>query len=740
MADPNTPDAATLIATGEAAEYAQSAINNFGSATTGARSLLDNFNSKIIEFKNTLNTTQSLTQQQTTAFNLLSTAVLGSRRAFDNLSGIDTSSLNTFSGQIQDLQRTIMSDSALPTMGEKANKLADELTKLGVPADKVRDLLKQGATAVFGYATSLAESADNGLRLQNAFIQLSAATGSLNDVYAASGPNLDKINLLLNQQQKMISDSTTATGISADVVTQYYGQLALIPKALTSTVSGIGSTTEKTGLLTAAIRVATGSGRSFSDVVDDMKIAFRNYNITGEDALRFTNRMSEISNRFGIELSDVRDALRSTSNDFKIFGNEAEGAATIYNSYLGALQSTGISGNAAIDVVRGMVSGIKELGIAQKGFLSAQTGGPGGLMGAFQIEKELREGKIDKVFDRVRQSLGKQFGSIVTLEEASQSQAAAAQLTKQIQVLRQGALGSFAKDDQSAIRILESFRAREQGKSVPADLSSTIVQDTAKAGLEVEQKSYTELTRIRTLLDASRNNAAISNLGFLQSVGTAGVGTPGVNGEQTSQLRDNLRQNINQATIDSGTTAVQYTNDLVNKFAKDRSGQFASQMINNFDKFYDQLGPAIRGPIEEIKGLFSSGDTAGATRSYQDYLGRLDEERDAAMTLSKGAKEQQLKQISADRENLTAAYTLLSEGPPAPGANVASAASAAANTRNIVAPTVTQAAYVPPTAQTAGGDLGNITVHVEGYCLHCGEKMKNTSQSYAVNVAQRVEK
>lgn len=737
MADETTQDPNQLKLTGDAAAYAQAAMDNFSAAADGARSVLDLLNSKTTQFRATLESSSSLTKEQTAQFGLLSTAIIGTRRAFDNLSGIDTSSLNTFSAQILDIQRTILQDSSLPTMASKAGALASILIRSGQPIEKINELVKQGASAVFSYASNLAESADNGLRLQNAFIQLSAATGNLNAIYETSGGNLDKINFLLAQQQKMITDASTATGVSAEVVSQYYAQLGSIPQALTSTVNMLEGTTEKTGLLTAAIRVATGSGRSFNDVTDDMRIAFRNYNITGEEALKFTTRASELSNKFGIELSDVRDALRTTSDQFKIFGNEAEGAANIYNSYLGALQSTGISGNVAIDVVRGMVNGIKELGIAQKGFLSSQTGGPGGLMGAFQIEKELREGKIDKVFDRVRQSLGKQFGSIVTLEEASQSQAAAAQLTKQIQILRQGALGSFAKDDQSAIRILEAFKAREQGKTTPTELSQTLVQDTAKMGVEIEQKSYTELTRIRSLLEATRGVSSISNLSLLQGMSTAGVGTPNVDGEHASKLRDNLQQNINQAAIQSGQTSINYANDVVNRFVKDRTGQYSREIIENFGKFFDQLSPSIKAPIEEISRLISSGNTEGATTAYENYLKRLDEEKEAAMTLAKGAREQQLEQISSDRNNFNMAYEAVTNTA---GSSVGFAAANAANTKNI-APTPSNPTTVVPIQNTpTGGNLGDITVHVEGYCLHCGEKMKNNSQSYAVNVGQRVEK
>jgi len=768
MADDNATDAQSLKETGDAATYAQSALNVFSEAAMGARNVLDILNSKAIEFKSTLDSTGSLTKEQTTEFGLLTTAVLGTRRAFDNLSGIDTSYLSTFSNQINELQKTILEDSSLGTMTEKALALG---RALNLPVDKVTELLKNGAGAVFSYANNLAESADNGLRLQNAYIQLSAATGNLNAIYETAGPNLDNINLLLSQQQKIITDSSTATGLSAEVVSQYYAQLGSVPKALEATTSGIGGTTDKTGLLTSVIREATGTGRSFSDVISDMKGAFRDYNITGEEALKFTSRISEISNNYGIELADVRDALRSTGDQFRMFGNEAEGAAEIYNSYLSALQKTGLSGNAAVDVVRGMVNGIKELGIAQKGFLSAQTGGPGGLLGAFQIEKELRDGKIDKVFDKVRQSLGKQFGSIVTLEEASQSSAAAAQLTKQIQVLRQGALGSFAKDDQSAIRILEAFRARDEGKAVPKELSQTIVQDTAKLGLDIEQKSYSELSRIRSLLEGARGTTNIANLGLLQRSATAGVGEAIVDDETRSKLRDDLKQNMNKGTIESGESTFNYSNDLINRSVKDRSGQFAYQTIDSIGKLFDQLSPAIEAPIKEIKSLFESGDNKGAERTYQDYLNKLNQEKEAALTLSRGAREQQLGQIENDKRNLTLAYEALNKGAGdktnlsinnvetnsanlikpltnqvisnadkriTAGSNLGDVAvSAASNNKNVV---TSGPSYIPEKESVNNGNLGDITVHVEGYCISCGEKMKNNAQSYAVNVGQRIDK
>lgn len=747
MAD-ETPDANELKETGDAALFAQNALAGFSNVAESSRNVLENLNHKISQFKTGLEATGDLSRSASTSFGLLSVAIIGTRKAFDNLAGVDTSGLNTFASQINDLQRTILEDSSLPTMADKATKMAASLVGLGVPVEKIKDLLEDGAEAVFGYASKLAESADNGLRLQNAYLQLSAATGNLGAVYAAAGPSLENINALLGQQQKVMTEAGAATGTSAEVVSQYYAQLATVPGALTSTVTGLSSTGEKTGMLTAAMRVATGSGRAFSEVVDDMKVAFRNYNITGEDALTFTTRISELSNKFGIELDDVRDALRSTSDQFKIFGNEAEGAARIYNDYLGVLQKTGISGNVAIDVVQGMVSGIRDLGIAQKGFLSAQTGGAGGLMGAFQIEKELRDGKIDKVFDRVRQSLGRQFGNIVSLEEASQSQSAAAQLTKQIQVLRQGALGSFAKDDQSAIRILEAFRKRERGEDGGRDLSQTALQDTANAGMEIQKKSYTELTRIRQLFESARNNANITNLDFIQGISTAGTGSPRVDGEQTSLMRDNLGQAMKMGAKLSGEAVSQTNVDMANNYLKNRTSQFSAQVITDFGKIFDELGPAVRAPVEELRNLISSGQTSDAQNTYQQYLAKLDEQKKEAMTLTGQARDKELAQIENDRKGLSQSFALLTKNKDnlretaidstKAATSVGSAALLSVN--NKPTPTIPTTPPLLPPINSTSTNVGELTVQIEGYCLECGDKIKGKSQSYAVNVGQKVQK
>lgn len=712
MADtpiPTPEDNSTLATTNDLVNKVKDAFDGFGDTATKVKGTLGQLQSQLGTLDLGMRVNQSLTESQTAAFGMLSTALLGVRKAFDGLADVDTRGINTFTQQVVDLQQIILKDNSLGTMAEKASALGTALKAFGASTSDVTKAVAGGFSAVSTFAMQFAMSADNALRLQNALVQLASRTGRLNELYSAAGPNLGKINYLLQQQQKSLTDTATATQLPIEAVEKYFGELGTVPGALDAQVKSSINANKNVSMLTAAIQYATGSGRKYSDVIDDLKVAFRDYNLTGEDALKFTARMGELSNRFGIELSDVQGALRGTADMFKMFGNEAEGAAKMMNGYLGALESTGISGHAALEVMKDLTTGIKNMGIAQKAFLSAQTGGAGGLMGAFQIEKLLREGKVDEVFEKVRQQMTKQFGQIVNLDEASKSPQAAAQLTKQMMILRQGPLGQFVRDDQSAIRLLEAFRAKSEGRSgaITPALSDRVVQDNMKFGVDLQKKSVTELSRIRAILETTRGAAGIANLTTLQQGFTAGTGAPIIDTESMSKLRDNLSQAMGQAASDSGRTVSDIAKGLQTKIVKDKSGQISAQIIDQYGKVFTEIGSAFKAPGDVAKQLISGlktglppGITGPAPIDVSDLF------------ISPGGGLQEAAIGVAGR--------------PGTGGDT---------TANAVG-----LGGVPPTATVAPGKLGEIIVHVEGYCLDCGEKMKGTTQSYAVNTGQKARK
>jgi len=699
-ADAATKTAQALDALSISSAQSGDSLNNLGEFTSNTKNAFNAFNTTLSAYGVSLNNSMALTEKQTTQFGLLSAAVLGARTSFNTLHNIDVGGLNTFVDQIGYLTETFTD--AKSGIGQLVNFAQQAFGRM-VP----QTIISQGLSAVKNFVINLAQSADNALRLQNAYIQLSARTGNLSEVYAAAGPNLENLNTLLEKQTALVANAIKTTGLGPEVVQSYYAQLGTIPKALEATVTSSDSASETISLLTASIKIASGTGRNYVDIIEDMKVAFKDYNLTGEEALKFTSRMTEISNKFGTNLDVVRDSLRGTAGVFKMFGNEAEASSRILNNYVGALQSTGLSGDAAVEVVTDMTRAIGNLGIAQKAFLSAQTGGPGGLMGAFQIEKMMREGKIDEVFEKVRTQMQKQFGQIVTLDDASSNPAAAAQMTKQMMILRQGPLGQFAKSDQEAIRILEGFKNRQERKTV-TDLSSRIVQDNMSKGTLLQEKSYTELSRIRGILEGARGVADISNLGFMQKSLTAGMGIEGQLSEAQRKSKDNLSLFMTSSGVAGGATAQDYARDIKTRAPIADAGKRAASSITEFYKLFGDIPESMKAPLDALTQAMESGKIINKSTELQ--------------------LKEDVEKIKTDSKKLPGDYA----SSRSVGAAVSRATNISSLQRINLAPSNS---FVTPSNGNNLEKLGDINVHVTGYCIKCKQEIEGGQQAAAVNPA-----
>lgn len=752
--DPNNPtqttdqpNTAQTVANTQAVTVAvnesNEAITKYNSLISAASSAFDYYQQRAQQVGVSLKDNHKLTVDQTAAFGKLSVELLGARQAWTSLGGsIDETSVHGFMDQWKNLSETIQN----APITSQFSMIKNVLESLGAPISEVQNALKGGFNVAMSYAEAFMTSADNGARLQNALVQLAAKTGNLSEVTRLAGPNLMNLNTVLASQQKIVDDAASAMKEDHKVVEQYYTMLGSIPQTLNQTVQGTDAVGGSVSMLTAAMQFAKGSGRSFTDVVTDLKTAFHDYNLTGEPALKFTAQISELSNKFGVELEDVQSALRSTASDFKMFGNEAEGAAKMVNSYLGELQKTGISGKTALDVIGGLTQGIKGMTLAQKGFLSAQTGGPGGLMGAFQIEKMMRDGKMDEVFDKVRQSMSKQFGNIVTLNDAQNSPQAAAQLTKQMMVLQQGPLGRFAKDDQSAMRILEAFKSRDAGGPA-SELSKSIVQDTMKTGVDLQEKTNTLLSEMLGLMQRSQSQASLANYTSAQNMFSAQTGSSNP-GDPNAQMRRNLQRSDVQGARRSGQT-IEQQNDMIAAGAlKDQSGRVAATLVDDYKKFFDNVGPMLKGPISKINEMFKKGDQSGANQEAQTYMNSLEaKKRELASAPDSARKSAAMQKLNEEQQQMKSYYEEMvrtngqyanrpaSLGMQAPNtnANLRGAANRAVSIQANAAQSEAPAANAPQ----ASGNNGPITVQVEGFCLNCGTKMRNNSHRNAVAPGSR---
>lgn len=715
----------------------------------GVTQKLNDLNKALDQVGVNLQKTSKLTEDQQGVFGVMSTALLGAGDSYKKLS---VEGLNSFSDQI----KRVGADIDKSPIFDLGKKIASQKGILGDNA--IIDFAKR-------FTVSYAESADNALHLQGALLQLSAAQGTLGQVYRSSssdyenaGANLDHINAITEQQNQIIQQTARSTGLAASQISEYYTQLGGIQGAVTANVQGSRSLGDNVNGLTAAFLLAKGSGRDFKDIVNDMSDAFENYNITGQPALEFTSRMTEISEKFNIPIKDVNDSLLEVSKTFGIFGNQAEGAARLYNNYLGALKNTGISGPQAVRIVQSMTENIAQLGIAQKAFLSAQTGGPGGLLGGFQIEKELREGKIDQVFERVRQTLSKQFGKIVTLEEGAQSQAAAQQLEKQVLLLTQGPLGQLVKSPEQAYRVLEAFRAREQGGPVK-ELGKDFLQGTMETGNEIQKQTNTILTPMAQDIEQIRDQTSFLSLDTLQNLFTAssGAGRTGPDLAATQALRGSLSETIrgaNEAGAEAARNAALTLGTGKLTTERDTRGTDTARALENIKDIPKQLSLTASSFYQNIKSTLVGKNERDADRLQKEYTEQLNRAKNLSISSGRSPEEIEtsLKNIS-EKENLVKeAFSNYKPSAPAtgdlstpsptfrvrevtrPSANLGLQAAAVAN-RTAATPTTADLGKASSRAHAAHEPVkvGDITVHVEGYCLNCKSKMEKNTQTVSTN-------
>lgn len=335
----------------------------------------------------------------------------------------------------------------------------------------------------------------------------------------------------------------------------------------------------------------------------------------------------------------------------------------------------------------------------------------------------------------------KQMGNIVTLDDAAKSPQAAAQMTKQMAILQQGPMGKFAKDDQSAMRILEAFKDREKGGSVQ-DLSKSIVEDKMKAGVDLQEKSVTELTKIRELLQGNQGFANMANLTTAQHGFTAGVGTAITGGDYNREHRRNLKKSTAKATRMSGDTTGRFgdgTNNI---------GTWGMEQGKNFKEVFDELGPALKAPINKIKELLKSKKPEDAHKEYEKFMADIEKRKKELKDQPALVRAQGLQNIARDEDAMKGAYGTLATTGGAAGdkkmmapdmtvypSAVGSSADAVSVAANRAAASKKRQDGTPQSGATESKDAPagqNITVHVEGMCINCGEKMRHGSNGSSV--------
>lgn len=581
-----------------------------------------------------------LTQQQSDLFGVLGAAALGASKAFDTFG--NQKGLMSFGDQISGLiQSARQAAIPLTAITQLANSFGIKIPS-GIAGSF--DLI---AAAVKKVGTNFLESADSALKLQNGFLQMSAQGGSFGRVFEQSGEDLNNLNNLLQKQAVMIGEAAIATNTGTHAVTEYYSQLGKLPGFLTAQIDASDKAGVKTNTLTAAIKIAQGTGQNYEDVLNDLSTAYEKYGDSAQKAYEFTANIAGLSQRYTINLADTRNFVDSMANSFKFLGENADASTGIFNRFFSGLRDSGLSVKSTVEVLNSMTDSLSRMSVAQKAFLSARTGGPGGLLGAVQIEKELREGNSDAVMKRLETALKQQFGRIVTQQEGATNERSAAEFVRQRMFLTQGPFGNIVGGEGQATRLLEALA--KPGGYQKEDAAKLLKKDIDR-GTAVSETSNTQLAQANLTLEAQK---------MLMGVVAANT-TQIAFGNKTgnTQLKAALHGGI--------TDAMKAGREVAHQAGKtqqdDMSAQYFTKLYKSTDNIISTFGLSISSAGHEINNVIG-GHKMTADEQQAQYerakeqvnrsstVGRA-ADSSIAVTQQMNAHLEEIKNKTADKANM----------------------------------------------------------------------------------------
>ena len=395
------------------------------------------------------------------------------------VTGLAPTRFSGFANQLEEIgQAAERPGVALTALKDAGSGLIGMLGKLGGGSAEASSLVSRlsaaiasGSTDIKGaikattdYLKNVVSLGDELPKTRAALIQQAAAAGDLDRLLQQAGGQMQDFDEIAIRQQKTFKDMARAMGESPAQIAAFSSALNKVPGVISTMTSSMEGSEKSNKLLQDSIALFKISGRDYAAITKDMSDAVMGFGVNEEHALEYTTRMSTAAKMLKIPVDELHRAVTSSANAFKAFVTSEESGHQMtknleasMSGYINMLRNAHVPMSVATDMAGEFASRIGDMSIAQKAFVSAQSGGPGGLMGAFQLDRLMDEGKIDQVMERVQGVLRKQFGRIVTTAQAAQSQYAAEQMTRQIMILRQGPLGQFVKSDAEARRMLDAM-------------------------------------------------------------------------------------------------------------------------------------------------------------------------------------------------------------------------------------------------------------------------------------------
>ena len=774
MADPNLPPDPTATVTTptndqidqwttfeQVTAASGASLEKVGDISSGVGAIFGTLSDKLKMAGLSFTDLSSMTDQTSRQFGVLTTSVLGSREAFTNLSGsMDTTRLVTYMDQFRELGEILKTGPGTQMAANAIEAIIGKMSSLGASTSTVAKVQQELKTGVMTTAAAFFTSADNITRLQYSMMQMTTSGSGMQSLLDAVGSDFQNLDKVTKSYTDTLSKTTAALGGSKkaqETAALYMAQINKMPGGLNLLIKSTEIAGKQTDLLTESINIAAISGRKEEEVLGDINTVLHGYksalddsNDVGGAAATLQARMATIAGTLHANIQDVRGALMDSTDAFKMFvmdgANAADmtkGMADAMENYTSSLEAVGVPAGNAIEMFKNYTNVMKNMTVGQQAFMSTMSGGPGGLRGAFKVQDQIARGDFEGLRKEAETTIRRLTGPIVSREQAMQSESAAANYMRQIQLLQQGPLSGLAKSMPEAQALLKSMSEGKKLPEVTADKSQDNQMQTAlKAGQKIQQDSYTELTKVNASLNTLVLNAGLANKKTTREMlgtgntGAYGGGVAGAGGGITPG-----RTGIGAPSNDALQQVAQIAMDLP-RTVKDAWSSFKEALGTGNKQSIQQANDKMVAAIKDQKAVWST----------------LSAEQRAAMTTA-----QQAFSV-AKPEAPTTTGTGGKATPQTGGPTTQTAASGTKFTFNPPQNTVRTARQLPPplppnsngpgaTAtvggrQTPGGlTQGNagqavpvmlaagsaITVNLTGVCPHCGRDINHSQTDKTVS-------
>lgn len=512
-------------------------------------------------------------------------------------------SINAATADIDNFgEKTVMVFGNIFGLLPKATDMYRELGRSGVDAgdklvssfSRLPPILSKIAPDAMPLINNFLATADVGRKLEASIIGAMAAQGDLNAILKENGAGYVDLATQTTSFVEQTFNVAKATGNLSSTISQYALDLAKIPGTLRANIELHGEQGRSLSALEASVKIASAYQMEHSDVVKELNFAYRDLGTTGTKAFEFVARMASASQDLNLPMDIVRQNVEETSRAFKLFGDNSQAAINILDRFTPALKDSGLGPAAISELVSGMTSGIQQMDLAHKAFISSASGGKGGLAGGFEIDLLLQQGKVDEVLRRTMSAMQNQFGGpITTLEDVQRNPEMSGQLLKEISFLKN--VAGIAKSDAAAYQILEMMKKGGATAEEFARATKTPEEALAKSidlGSQIQERQNNEVIRAANEIEKWTSLTAIHSSNLVRGL----IGTEGANAQ-------NIRRAMSDASQDAGVIGSMGV--LGSKATTLDQAIDSSATIEGLRDSVDSYSSAIGAQIDIIRDAFT---------------------------------------------------------------------------------------------------------------------------------------